>query len=82
MDMVEQIRKIEGKWYVYSLDEIICKGCQLFVHICPKKVFQMKNKVNDKWFVIPEVVNENKCTKCKLCELTCLELAICVDNLD
>jgi len=42
----------------------------------------MRDKVNDKGFVIPEVVNENECKKCKLCELTCPDLAIWVDNLD
>jgi len=39
----------------------------------------MKNKVNDEGFVIPEVVNENRCTKCKLCKLICPDLAIFVD---
>jgi 2-oxoglutarate ferredoxin oxidoreductase subunit delta len=39
----------------------------------------MRDKVNDKGFVIPEVVNEGKCKKCKLCELTCPDLAIFVE---
>ena len=62
------------------IDEKICKGCKLCVSVCPNNVFQMKNKVNDKGFVIPEVVNESKCKKCKLCELTCPDLAIFVEK--
>ena len=61
------------------IDEKICKGCRLCVHICPSQVYQMKNKVNDKGYAIPEAVNENKCSKCKLCELTCPDLAIFVE---
>jgi len=61
------------------IDEKICKGCQLCIHFCPKNVFQMGDKVNDKGFAIPEVVNENKCTKCKLCELICPDLAVFVE---
>ena len=61
------------------IDEKICKGCKLCIYFCPNNVFQMKNKVNDKGFVIPEVVNENECKKCKLCELTCPDLAIFVE---
>ncbi|MCK5767913.1 MAG: 4Fe-4S binding protein, partial [Candidatus Atribacteria bacterium] len=45
------------------IDEKICKGCGLCVQICPNNIFRMKNKVNDKGFVIPELVNESKCTK-------------------
>ena len=61
------------------IDEKICKGCKLCLEICPKKIYQFKEKVNDKGYLIPEVVNEKNCTKCKLCELTCPDLAIFVE---
>lgn len=61
------------------IDEKICKGCSLCVNICPNDVFQMRSRVNDKGYVIPEAVNETKCTKCTLCELTCPDLAIFVE---
>jgi len=61
------------------IDEKICKGCKLCVEICPKKVYQVKEKVNDKGYLIPEAVNEEDCNKCKLCELTCPDLAIFVE---
>jgi len=61
------------------IDEKICKGCKLCVEICPKKVFQVKEKVNDKGYLIPEAVNEENCNKCKLCEISCPDLAILVE---
>ena len=39
------------------IDEKICKGCSLCVNICPNDVFQMRSRVNDKGYVIPEAVN-------------------------
>jgi len=63
------------------IDEKICKGCSFCVNICPKQVYQMKNKFNNKGYVIPEVVASEKCTKCNLCELTCPELAIYIENI-
>ena len=62
------------------IDDKICKGCKLCMYFCPNNVFQMRDKVNDKGFIIPEVVNENECKKCKLCELTCPDLAIFVEK--
>ena len=61
------------------IDGKICKGCQLCIYVCPKDVFESGNKVNDKGFVIPEVAHQDKCIKCKLCELSCPDLAIFVE---
>ena len=61
------------------IDGKICKGCQLCISICPKDVFEAGNKVNDKGFVIPEVAHQDKCIKCKLCEISCPDLAIFVE---
>lgn len=60
------------------IDREICKGCQLCIYFCPKKVFQPGEEVNDKGFVIPKVVYQEKCIKCKLCEISCPDLAILV----
>lgn len=62
-----------------SIDGKICKGCQLCIYYCPKGVFESGKEVNDKGFVIPEVVHQNQCIKCKLCEISCPDLAIFVE---
>ena len=47
-----------------------CKACGICIDFCPKEVLY-KNKKG-----YPEVKDETKCTKCKLCELRCPDFAI------
>ena len=47
-----------------------CKACDICVDLCPKKVL----RTNKKGY--PEVNDEVKCTKCRLCELRCPDFAI------
>jgi len=47
-----------------------CKACGICVALCPKKVLFK----NEKGY--PEVNDETKCTKCRLCELRCPDFAI------
>ena len=62
------------------IDGKICKGCRLCIYFCPKDVFETGEEVNDKGFVIPKVAHQEKCIKCKLCEMNCPDLAILVEN--
>jgi len=47
-----------------------CKACGICVDLCPSQVLTK----NEKGY--PEVKDETKCTKCKLCELRCPDFAI------
>jgi len=47
-----------------------CKACGICVDFCPKQVLCK----NEKGY--PEVNDETKCSKCKLCELRCPDFAI------
>lgn len=62
------------------IDGEICKGCALCVHYCPRNVLIMTDKLNKKGFSIAGVANPDRCTKCKMCEMNCPDLAICVDK--
>jgi 2-oxoglutarate ferredoxin oxidoreductase subunit delta len=47
-----------------------CKGCEICVHFCPKKVLELDE--NDKVVA----ARPQDCICCKLCELRCPDLAI------
>ncbi|MBN1899006.1 MAG: ferredoxin family protein [Spirochaetes bacterium] len=55
-----------------------CKGCELCIGICPKKVIKLSDKFNKKGlhYVRPE--NMENCTGCALCAIVCPDVAITV----
>lgn len=53
-----------------------CKGCGFCIEFCPKKVLKESAGFNDKGYHPPELVDEDHCVNCELCELICPELAI------
>ena len=53
-----------------------CKGCELCVAACPKKVLAMSKKINKKGYFYAEVVRPEDCIACALCAKCCPDLAI------
>jgi 2-oxoglutarate ferredoxin oxidoreductase subunit delta len=51
-----------------------CKGCNICVEFCPKKVLALDTlgKIH--------IVDEDKCVKCGQCELRCPDFAIRVNQ--
>lgn len=62
-----------------TINEKLCKGCNLCTQFCPKKVYKESEELNQKGIHIP-VADEDKCTKCGLCALMCPDQAIKVDE--
>lgn len=61
------------------IDENMCKGCGLCVKVCPQDVLKMSDRMNRKGFILPGINKDKKCTKCKLCEMSCPDLAIYIE---
>lgn len=57
-----------------------CKGCEICVVSCPKKVLQPSNQITSKGYTLPEAVYPEACTACRICEIVCPDLAIAVDG--
>lgn len=55
----------------FEINKKWCKGCGICVALCPKKVLGIKGEK-------VEVVNEDACIKCRLCEYRCPDFAIFV----
>lgn len=60
------------------IDERVCKGCDLCVFYCPRDVLRLSGRRNQKGYSVAEVHNLGDCTGCKLCEISCPDLAIYV----
>ena len=58
-------------------DEDRCKGCELCVSACPKKIVGMaKDRINKKGFHPAEVVEQDKCIGCAFCATMCPDTVI------
>jgi 2-oxoglutarate ferredoxin oxidoreductase subunit delta len=53
-----------------NIDRQWCKGCGICVHFCPEKVLELDD--DEKAFA----ARPEQCTRCKLCEFRCPDLAI------
>ncbi len=60
------------------IDSKLCKGCDICINVCPKKVYSKSDRVNAKNVFLPFPENEEGCTRCGLCELSCPDQAIYV----
>ncbi len=59
-----------------KIDKDLCKGCELCVHFCPKKVIAMCDGFNSKGHRFACVVEDNDCTGCAICARMCPDVAI------
>ena len=58
-----------------------CKGCELCVQVCPKKIVVMaKDRINKKGFHPAEVIEMEKCIGCAFCATTCPDTVIEVER--
>lgn len=64
------------KAYQIHIKSDWCKGCNLCVEICPKKVFLMSDQPLPSGYFIARIAQVSLCTGCLECELHCPDLAI------
>ena len=58
-----------------------CKGCELCVSACPKKIIHIaEDRLNAKGFKPAEVTEPEKCIGCAFCATMCLDLVIEVEK--
>jgi 2-oxoglutarate ferredoxin oxidoreductase subunit delta len=64
------------------IDNKMCKGCHICISVCPHAVLEKSDKVDDRGFFLPIVVNLDACKVCRICEMECPDFAIAVVSDD
>lgn len=54
-----------------SIDHDLCRGCDLCLEVCPKKIFHDSAAIGPAGFRLKEVTSAEACTGCGLCQLYC-----------
>ena len=63
------------KGYI-TIDQNLCKGCEICIFFCPKNVISLSDKLNTGGY-LPASFNDNgECTGCAICAIVCPEVAI------
>lgn len=64
-----------------TFNENLCKGCQLCVSVCPKKIIVLsEEKFNEKGFHFPFITNMEECIGCAMCATICPDVVITVEK--
>jgi 2-oxoglutarate ferredoxin oxidoreductase subunit delta len=63
-----------------TIDEVMCKGCELCTTVCPKSLLQMSmDRFTPKGYHPAALVDpDTACTGCAICSVICPEAAITV----
>lgn len=57
--------------YKMVIDKEKCKGCELCIGVCPKKILYMAEDVNESGLHYVEITDEEDCIGCKSCGIMC-----------
>jgi 2-oxoglutarate ferredoxin oxidoreductase subunit delta len=64
-----------------TFDENRCKGCELCVSVCPKKIVVMaEDRINEKGYHPATVEDMDKCIGCAFCAMMCPDVVIKVEK--
>ena len=64
-----------------KFDEEKCKGCELCIVACPKKIIAIdKNKINKKGYNPAGVKDTDACITCGQCAVICPHVVIYIEN--
>jgi len=58
-----------------TIDQSVCKACELCIWICPEGAIGISNVLNPKGYHPAEFIKEH-CKGCTLCAVMCPEVAI------
>ncbi len=57
-----------------------CKGCELCVSVCPRKILIMSEGMNNKGFHYATITDQSQCIACAFCARMCPDAVIEVEK--
>ena len=63
-----------------TFDTEKCKGCELCVTFCPKKILVLDSETNSKGYYPVKVTNIDECIACGTCAMMCPDSIITVEK--
>ncbi len=58
-----------------TIDQALCKGCELCITVCPDEAIGLSETLNEKGYLPAQPLKE-RCRGCALCAIMCPEVAI------
>ena len=68
--------------YKHIVDDDRCKGCELCVSVCPKKVLELSAEVNSMGYFPVYQARPEDCIYCTTCCIMCPDVAITILKMD
>lgn len=59
-----------------EINQELCKGCELCIQFCPKKLIKLSDSINAAGYNPSSFDGAKECTGCATCALVCPEVAI------
>ena len=64
-----------------KINENLCKGCEMCVISCPKKIIALnKAKINSKGYNPAHIIDGDKCIGCGSCAIMCPDVVITMED--
>lgn len=60
------------------IEKDACKGCGICIMVCPKKILEFTDELNQKGFYYPKLIHADKCILCENCMIYCPDFAVVV----
>ncbi|NCB52913.1 MAG: 4Fe-4S dicluster domain-containing protein [Clostridia bacterium] len=62
--------------FLIKFNQDKCKGCELCLTVCPKKIIAMQGPINNKGYTTAVIVRQEDCIGCQSCAIMCPDGAI------
>ena len=64
-----------------TFNEELCKGCELCIEACPKKIIALdQDKINARGYHPAAVKDMDACTACGQCYIICPDVAVKIEK--